>query len=752
MKKNRSKKNAVRRPATVTKKSAVVKKGNQKVARKREPKEIPPPVLVAREWSKPPELQITKEAWEKPGGRVGEFSRIDWKSKGARAGLIRLAYRCFVADGCHYNVLGGGLVNKKAAQAEIDRESAKLTPQQKKKFRFEVLEHVLREYANELNSIIPFVRKPAGASEKGGSEFVRTYIVTSPIIDSEYGERVAQMLQAMRSDIVIRKRGTDRTRVKGVGSEEEKKEGGVILQHIVPRRHRLPGQYASGAMDKEVSEEEGSTETFPDHWTVYGFGSSVSKPGSGEKKIRRNSVPILHVPVAGKPGEPSLSLNQIGVRVIEVSADGETWCYRNYSFRDLVKDERTFVTGIKTGATELDQKIVDAVKKEREGLSIGEISDFLGTDREPLQKRLDFLVEAKALKRTTWPGLYFDQPSGRYNFHNDWFQDRLAYPWPYENYSELNRLIFGCMHAGYTTTDYEFMVDSMPKIILRRNITVLQICGDLIAGLKHDLIHRGEIIGNVNYTEQEMFASELIGTIIFKVFKARFEKKWAAMDEKARGKNAADLIRECLLTLVYIMGNHDDWQKDFGIQPGLSFRASLILLLTKHVGKFLTEKNLAVADTQEIVESKLFELPAHKPEHVFPGGVRTQIVHPRMGRSKTTSLRTEEALGFLTGSQAVDLANFHTMLAMEKWDPEVGQRVANQLGTLIIASDFENGKMKTVDFGAVYSGIRSKDGRIMMSEVIFYNKAILKEPISKHTDIRELRKRLGVLQSPLWPA
>ena len=65
------------------------------------------------------------------------------------------------------------------------------------------------------------------------------------------------------------------------------------------------------------------------------------------------------------------------------------------------------------------------------------------------------------------------------------------------------------------------------------------------------------------------------------------------------------------------------------------------------------------------------------------------------------------------------LANFHVATSMERWDPEVGQRVGMQFGTIVRETQFEENKGKKVDIGVGYLRIFSKNQKIMMSEEFF---------------------------------
>ncbi len=726
------------------------------------------PRFRKRSFPEPKTLIISEEAWSRPGVRVAACSRPFWKHKGARTAILEIEPLLAVRDGCHYIVYCGGLVDKKYIERKVNEESDRLasenslTRSQRGALVPLMREHVLDEMARELHSILPRIQTPASRdgedTKKNGVGFVRYYVMTSPVLDGRYGDDIVKRLMKMRSDIRLLKQGQDHTYLKGVAKSGDEKVLGQVLGWLTPRKHRLPGQYASNSAEKEIREADAAVaDKYPAMWVVGGFGDSVSKPGGGERKRPFISLPVSYVPVPSSAGEPSVTLNQIGMRIIEADINGEEKLIRTWSLRDLVKEERKFIKGIKTGSGDLHRKIVDLLKFDRLGLHIGQIADHLGMTRGEVEEAVQFLIEPKASTRITWPGLYRDEESDRINFHLDWLQERLHYPWPYdEGYLELRRLIFGCLHAGYNTTDYDYVRYKFPEIIKRFDIEVVELVGDVTAGLKYHLIHRGQIISALNYTEQGIFAAELLGTVFYDVFAHRFIKGLGARNARELSEmELAELIIKSLLLFIYIVGNHEAWQKENGHTPCVEFKAALISLLNHHIGKFLQERGVSAPRLEEIVISKIIELPEYNAVYEFPGGLRTELFHPSMARTKTASIRLEEALAF-SKCQMVDVANFHTAINIQRWEPDdpdepefnLGQREANQAGAMCVWTEFENGKLKRIDFGPVYSRVQYKDGRIFMSEHQFFNNPIMKKPFSVHTDVNQLKNRLGLLRSP----
>jgi len=688
-----------------------------------------------RSWPEPEILEISEEAWHRPGTRRGYTSRWDYKGPGYRSGIILQDCFKFVEEGNHFNGVAGGVISKEYIKKELRRRFKAVKPG----LRDSVTEHFLNEAAKELASVIPKIKKPANVwADPAKPEFVRFYISTSRVYDgpfseryeSTYGEEIARRLQALRpDDIRLENEGSTRLEVKGVGE---------IDWVISPMRQRLPSKYHSAAAEREIEDKAGqSDQPFPDLWVVGTPASAIHKT-SGEKER-----PYITLPASCRLEATTVAENQEGIAVVE-SVNGNRFV-RFWNFKDLIHKEKRFITGIKDGASELHEKIVDVIK-DRGAMTIGLLADKLEIDRQTVEREIKYLEEPKMLTRKTWPGLFYNPKSQRYDFHLDWLQERLRYRLP-ENYLEDILLFFGCLHAGYTTTDYEHFVVKYPEIILNQKVKTLVGLGDFIAGLVHYMMHRGEIIGALNNTDQEIFAAELVATIIFKPFKQLFEKALSKFAEiKPTTEELNLMVNDCLVDFIYIKGNHDDWSLREGTTPLVTFRDKLIKILHREISGFFTANSFPEIDFYSLINKKIVELPDFEPIYRLASGLTLGCRHPGMARADTTSLRAQKALDAL-GTQIVGIANFHVATTVRKWRPDLGQCVAVQAATQVIYTPFEGSKMKKLDFGPIFLRVLSKDGRIYMDETAYFNKPMLKKPLLKWIDVDKLKDSLGLLRA-----
>lgn len=695
------------------------------------PKKITELTIKEKPFPKPEVLEIDKTAWERPGQRIGFYSGADFKDLGFRASLIKLARELSRQEGVHFDVWNGGLVSQKWIKEEIKKRISTTHSGLHKG----IIDNFLKEVAEELNSLIPKIKKPNG--NNGNSGYIRMYIVTCPTRDGQYGEEIARRLQELRpEDIRCYRAGGDRIEVKRPDNRNK------VIWTINPRRPRLPSQYYSQAAEKEINDKRGqTTKTYPDLWAVGAFASNIHKP-AGER-----DEPYITMGALRRLEEVLVAENQISISIVEYTPEGDRFV-RVWNLKDIVANEMNYITGMKSGAAEIHRKLIEALKKHRP-TTIGILADEIGVDRQTAEKEIEFLVEEKQSPRKTWPGLYRDPSSQRYDFHYDWIQDKLAYPKidiHDPNFKEDRLLILSCSHVGFTTCDYAYIVNEIPRRILSNRVNTIVHLGDVITGLQHDYLETGEVFGSLSNTDQEKFAAELFGTALIKVFNQRFEENFAACSdaEKTQPQKIKEIIVNSLPSFLCIPGNHDLWQERDGTTPLETFHDKLTNLLTRHLGRALVEKNLPAVDISEILAKKIVKFLDYAAACKLPSGLTMEMYHPHMARAKTTSLRAQETLD-ASKCQIVGIGNFHTATVVQKWYPERGQCVAVQAGTLLVYSRFEKRKTKRIDFGAIFLRVLSKSQRIIMVESAYFNQPILKEPLVKWTNLDQLKRELGVL-------
>lgn len=646
--------------------------------------------------------------------RVGFHSRIDFGSPGYRKGLLDLASQIFTQEKVNFINLAGGLVSFNHLK--------KLLPKGKGESAESKRSALLNQWTKKLATAIPQLRDERGKP-------VKIYIVTSPApnYDGWLGAEIARRLtKGKRRDIRFWGEASAWFRIKRLN---------LLLWVLTPLKAAWRSKYFSTAVDRLIEDKERQTsQNLPDLWVVGCPASTLQRP-KGERKRPYISVPALH-----RLEEVHTAENQEGVTVVEFYPQSNEFAVRNYDFKTLVARE---LDGIAEPAgpdtTELQRQVVRQLKAHWTR-TVGELE-------EDLRKPRHFIEEAvKKLSETGFePKIIYDEAEERFAFDRSWIQDNLTYNFPpLETLSEDAILAFACLHATAPFTEYHFFTEEVPELILRHEITTLVGAGDFLEGLEHNLDKRGEVIFGLNYTQQEIIAAKLVGSVIVRVFRARFKEalpKGNNNNHKLRISQAKlqDLVDQSLLTFLYREGNHDAWQKKYGVTPLETFHARLVGIVAQGVEEVLGEFGLQLPLIRTIVEKKI----KRGEQHTLPSGLCLGIYHPNMARCLTSSLRAQQTLEASDCQIAVS-GNFHVATAVNQWDSDHGQRVSLQVGTLLWQSTYEHERLKRLDTGVGILRVLSSEGRIYMTETLLTGEGTRKETFTQDDALRLLEERLGI--------
>ncbi len=683
------------------------------------------------------------ESGAQEGACVGLWSRIDFGGNGYRKGLVRLAGQVCQQKGTHFIILVGGLVDKRVIDSELI-EYVKLIKKSDwwKAVPKEEKEHELAEErlafchqkAVQLAADIPHIRKPNG-------KLARIYIITSPAYDGVVGKMIAKHLSEIRSeDIVFWGHGTD------VEHPLPVKYADKTVLPVVPVKAVWRSRYYTTSAQRLIQDiEKRSPKKLPDINVVGCLGGSVDRP-MGESRRAWAMIPVLH-----NITETHSAENQVGISFIQFESTGEH-TITNRSFKGLLSCEREFVKK-PADLTKLQDKIFELLVKSAVRVGIVEYqlkAAREGHTRDRIKTELDDLTKKSCV--------VFDEGSDLYDFSPEVLSRQISYPNPdLATYCKEDSVVgFGCLHAGAVYSDYEFFVNEVPKIILKRRANLFVAAGDLTQGLYHGLLERGEIVAGINNTQQERLAAHLIGEVISRVFKKRFADKRKSDEKDAlSSEKIQKTINECLLDFLWVPGNHDDWQKRAGTTPLEVFEHCLIDYVVATI-KTTAGEHLPPIDLHELVKSRIFKDDmTNKIHYVSPiTGLAYKAAHPGTARTETASISAERALEKWRRANVVIPANWHVAVRVEHFNPDdedpkknvaQGQRLALQCPTICTHTHFEDGKIKTTDFGVGVARIRSHNKHIVEVEAGFCGKPTREDDYNNEDFINDLLKQIGCM-------
>lgn len=678
--------------------------------------------------------------------RAGLMSRIDFGSDGFRQGFLELAAEIFKTEDVAFVVLAGGLVSGKSVAEKTSRLTKKQRalerlikakakeqlpedPARNDRLKKDVakLNRELARTNAELEALTP--KKMADELAKclphftnAKGKLVKLYIIPSPAYDKAVGEETAQLLTERRDNNELRllKSGGDRLPLW-----EDTPHVRNLEVLTLDKQTWLRGDYHSTPVQRRLKDKRRQTSSSEqvDLQVVGGVGVSILKP-EGHWPIGFVAVPALH-----RLDDTGVAENQVGVQVLEVEYDRRNVTVISHPFKDLISHERTFI-GTPSDLSPARQKCIDVLKKHGRSTT-GSIADKTVLSKETVRKTLAPLLSTKDHKRyKTWPGLTYDAPSDRWDFNLPWVQKHLRYRAPEGERKTDVVVAICCMHAGSLDTDYKHFLAEVPKVMLARNATMLISAGDHVEGTEHELLMKGEIYAGFDNTTQEELAAGMIATVLFTVFKVRFEAALKSAAPKKREEITA-LVRETLPKFRYVPGNHCGWVGKRGIKPLVTMVHDIVKRLTRGIEKHLATKELYVDQIMGLVASHIETVGDGR--FALPSGLPMGMMHPHMGGSETISSSAQKALMMYRDCPVVFIGNFHTGVVVEEWDQKLGQRICVQIGTQKHGSAFERGHMKTVDQGFAFARITSIDGRIVCTETTFYSNDKVK-PTEKRLD------------------
>src|SRR3989344_3811266 len=599
-------------------------------------------------------IEMPIEQYYGNGANVCIFSGLYYGSEGFREGLGDLNQYIQKTHGAHFSILAGGLVDGREMLPYL--RSALKGEKRDEKALWEQM--YLMQIAKELSMCLPRLKKPDG-------EWVKLYILTSPILDKGIGAEIAKELAELRDDIVYWGDKNDQPLlVKHL-------EKAFNLLAVSLQRTGLRSKFASTKIQSQIRVILKVLGHAPNFAAFGGYGVSIHKPAVGEAKCPYIGLPNLHVPSERETKDDAES--EVGTRVVKVRKDGN-YTVTFSDFKELVRNERSLIK-VPPSATDLQKSIIEVIKERPTFLGV--LADRLGKPREEIKNAADALERFRA-------GLIYDEKRRLYDFSNSFLQSKIRYRWP-EKFCEEAIVSGACVHAlatypdGTVLTDVKFMLEALPRIILENRASTLVIAGDGIQGSKvHNLHLRGEVFWGLDLNTQEHVYALLVGTGMILPFKVWF-------GDFMKDKKPELLTREALLSgmnlslvdFAYCAGNHDLWQTGDAVKALAYFRDKLKEFLMSEISKTLKLFSLELdfLTLSAFVDSKIFkDLPDEKIRYVTPCGVKVKIIHPHTARNETLSIPPERLLAKYSDAQVVIAGNWHTAFEMQQSEENIGAR------------------------------------------------------------------------------
>ena len=559
-----------------------------------------------------------------------------------------------------------------------------LTPvQAKQQAKAEQQQQVLSQCAEELAEAIPKIKRDG--------KLIKLYIVTSAAYDGWIGERIAELLSMLRSDIKY---------WGHVRATHPLQKFKVNLVSLTPKKAVWRGEYYSTVPDRLVKDEmKITTKALPALYITGGLAVSLHRP-KGEKKVPRVSVGALH-----KLQDVNASENYVGISILRYYESGR-FSEEAIDFKTLTGRERELLR-LPALRSKTQLKVLETVVNCDTAPTIGMLENLSGIDRSKLKDAIKVL-EGKDI-------LWCNEVTNRYDFTLDFLQRKTKYELPASGWQEDRIAAFACLHAGYDSLEEDFFLNKVAQHLIDFRANTLVGAGDFIAGIKHDLPAFGEVKGN--YTDHELKAANLVAQLMIKVFRPRMDELLKNQDvKKLKSEEIVDLLKDALMQFWFKEGNHCLWVVPLGFSVLHTFREALCKELESEIAQYLNVKEICVnlKLIRELVGKKVLQVN----ECVLPSGLTVSVHHFHAGRMQTSSGWPQKALDF-SGKHIVIFGNFHVAECVREWTPELGQRISLEVPTLLGKTNFESNKGKKTDVAVGFLRVNSVKGMIIKSEVEF---------------------------------
>ncbi len=695
-------------------------------------------------------------------------SRWDYGGSGCRPGLLQLAKDIAIKNNAEFHVVAGGVVNRHAlkltsqqkmsdVKAELSRLRAEISDLKEniKVWKHRLEEHrnrnktlrksqrdnlankiadaaalqfkkegeledakkwksvgsieneMIEKLARQINDVLPvFYRK--------NGEVMKHYIVTSHAYDGPIGVSIVKRLVELRretkkvNDVVYVNAGDPTGTTHRIKLKNTTKTFAVVVPNKVVWRSR----YYSTAPDRYIEDEvKRSTQPHCDYY-AFGCGSSSLNRREGEISFQRWTIPSLC-----KLENAQTSENMIGVRIVKIVPGQKNATLRTISFKDFVSNERQLIKAPK-GASVIQKAIIEELK-QRANLSPGVLEDLL-RDLKVTRKALIKEIQHPRMKKA---GLEFDALSGSWDFNKDVFLSQL-YSWPEENFKKEVLAVIACTHFGSIHTYYRFITVELPALMAKHRVKHLLMVGDVIEGIKHNLIETGEVALGIDVTTQEEVAAYVTAHCMLKTLDLVLQDVISVEKINVKtvdSKETAALVEEHLLDCLYWVGNHDDWTLPNGVWSLMMFDSKLKEHLFKSLEKVLIKNGLprlTLDDYDKIVKKRVIRMQKNNPRKLS-SGVQVDGAHYYARRSMTSSSWPQMMLSDLKNGHVVVCANFHVAEALEEASTSLGLRSSIMIPTSKVKTRFESNMGKRTDFGGVIQSYYTHNGRGMINEVSY---------------------------------
>jgi len=575
----------------------------------------------------------------------------------------------------------------------------------------------IASHARDLNEFLPVI--------KGVNYHI---VISDKVFDRPIGAHILEKLQEMRDDVRLIGGQPDgsydseakiTTRFKGL---EE-------IRVLVPRRTPWFYRIITAFMQRLINQFIPRTFSPPPQLILAGCTGTASYLPFYE------GVPCISVPTFHKIDEQISTENMVGCSVIKVVSDQPGIRIINgvYDFRPAIFSERQFAFPQNLSRTE--RAVLNTLIPSDASLKIINFRINAAKNGKRNAKKVDEGKVNDILKKFVEQNLVqYSRQSNRYAISEDLIQHgaEISLKSLFADSRTVKHTVFSCFHAGCLKALYYTALNYLPLRAVESDAFIEN--GDGIQGIAHNYDYNGELLPDAHgFDRQEILLAHIRAKNILDIFRLKYQAS------KNKNSKPALLLRQCLITYVYNLGNHPTW-KHWGKDALILYlfetklREQLIDGLQK-LCKELNIKNVSYELAKEIVDEKIVRVGESKIVNL--DGTVFGLKHPFKGRTLAKSHRIQDVVDFTwrsfqrfaiklakdsKGFAIADIANFHECAAVHV--VKFGRTVLGLMtGAYLVDTSFESHMDKVVDYGSAnMTAVINPDDRLLYSEVEFDNR------------------------------
>lgn len=553
-------------------------------------------------------------------------------------------------------------------------------------------------------------------------------VVAEKVFDRPIGVRILEHLQKMRTDVRLLGKRPD-----GRGYDTEVKvpvrmKGFEEIRVIVPRRQPWFYRIITSFMQRLINSFV--TRTFSPKPALILVGCT----GTSSYLPFFEGVPSISIPTLHKIDEQFSTENMVGcVSIKAVGINGKVRIIpRYYDWRTVVSREREFI--FPEGISKLEKMILNSLKFCGASLSVLLFRLNSAQKKAKNGRRAitgeDEIREAigKLMKRGI---VVHRKTSNRFEIDEHHLTSvRVSLGDLLRDTRVIKHAAASCFHVGALKTLYYTAINYLPRQIRGSDVFIDN--GDIIQGIHHGYEYNGELLPIVNgFDKQEILAAHLRAKNILDVFKMRLKE----FDGRRLPK--AEILKRCLITYIFNIGNHPAWK--YRLKDAL-----LLVLYEKELKGVLISGIIEICAkaginidydlAKEVVDEKVRRISESKLVNL--DGVVIGVKHPFKSRTISKSHRIQDVVEFFhrvfdsftatvakgsNGFAQAFVANFHEAAAT--FVVKFGKSVFGVMtGAQVKDSEFESNQDKVVDHGiALVEVCLDKNGLLIYGEVEFDN-------------------------------